>query len=136
MPPDLVFVAIVSRALQADRIGAYVTGFRCGGSIRFLSDPVRKRYAALLSMASARWTEGLVVTSFQLKEIGQARHRVSSRGTLKSALWTPASNPGGLAKSRRCLAVGLLECGTEVAVARKTEVKCQIGDIFIVFEQV
>ena len=87
MPPDLVFVAIVSRALQADRIGAYVTGFSCGGSIRFLSDPVRKRYAALLSMASARWTEGLVVTSFQLKEIGQTRHRVSSRGTLKSALW-------------------------------------------------
>jgi hypothetical protein len=136
MPPDLVCVTIVSRALQPDRVGAYVTGFSSGGAIRFLSDPVRKRDAALLSMMSAWGIEGLVVTSVQLEGIGQAQHWVSSRCTLKSALWWRASNPGGLAKSRRCLAVCLLECGTEVAVARKTEVKCQIGDIFIVFEQV
>jgi hypothetical protein len=126
----------MSRALQPDRVGAYVTGFSSGGAIRFLSDPVRKGDAALLSMTSARWIEGLVVTAFQLKGIEQAHHRVSSRCTLKSALRGPTSRPGCLAKSRRCLAIGLLECGTEVAVARKTEVKCQISDIFIVFEQV
>jgi hypothetical protein len=76
MPPDLVCVSIVSRALRPDRVGLYVTGFSSGGAIRFLSDPVRKRDAALLSMRSARLIEGLVVTSFQLKEIGQPRYWV------------------------------------------------------------
>jgi hypothetical protein len=87
VPPDLMFVAIVSCAFQPDRVGAYVTGFSSGGAIRFLSDPVRKRDAALLSITSARWIEGLVVTSFQLKEIGRAHHRVSGRCAFKSALW-------------------------------------------------
>src|SRR4029077_11993770 len=107
-----------------------------GGAIRFLSDSVRRSHAARLSMTSARWIEGLGVTSFPLKEIGQAHHRVSIRSTLNRRCGGPASDPGGLAKGRRCLAVGRLECGTEVAVAGKTEGKCQIGDIFVVFEQV
>jgi hypothetical protein len=136
VPADLVSVAIVSRALQPDRVGAYVTGFRPGGAIRFLSDQVSRSDAARLSMTSAWSIEGLGVTSFAPKEIGQAHHRVSSSCRLNRRCGGPASDPGGLAKGRRCLAVGLLEGGTEVAVARKTEVKCQIGDIFVVFEQV
>jgi hypothetical protein len=87
VPPDLVSVAIVFATLQPDRIGAYVTGFRPGGAIRFLSDPVSRSDAAWLSMTFARSIEGLGVTSFAPKEIGQAHQRVSSSCRLKSALW-------------------------------------------------
>jgi hypothetical protein len=44
--------------------------------------------------------------------------------------------PRQLAECRRCLAVGLLERGTEVAVAREAEGLCQVGDVVVVAQQV
>jgi hypothetical protein len=44
--------------------------------------------------------------------------------------------PRQLAECRRCLAVGLLERGTEVAVAREAECQCQVGDVVVVAQQV
>lgn len=77
----------------------------------------------------------LAVKLAQLNKIrGRPPSAMLCRGA--SALWKTGSDPGGLSKSRRCLAIGLLECGTEVAVTGKAQVKCQIGDIRIVFEQV
>jgi hypothetical protein len=79
VPPELVSVAIVSCVLQPDRVGAYVTDFSPGGAIRFLSDPTRKRDAALLAMTSGWGIEGLVVTSVQLTEIRQAHKQMHTQ---------------------------------------------------------
>jgi hypothetical protein len=103
----------------------------------------------ILKRSGEEARRGVAVDEVRTVDRGSRGYVVSAQGNradpppgakgdapLKSALWGPTSRPGGLAKSRRCLAIGLLECGTEVAVARKTKLKCQIGDIFIVFEQV
>ena len=75
---------------------------------------------------------------FALAEIAASRFALLAmtdiRGTTRSAGLSDAS---GALKSSRCLAVvGLFEGRAEVAVAGKSEVECEAGQIGLVAEQV